>query len=134
MTTGLKTPSSYYIELINEFPPRPISTEAELVATQTRIHSILDKPSLTQDDRDYLKVLGTLVYDYEEQHEPIPNLRGIELLKALMEEANLQPQDLVPIFGNQDVVISLLSHESQLTENQANNLAAFFKVSSASFV
>jgi HTH-type transcriptional regulator/antitoxin HigA len=58
MTTGLKTPSSYYIELINQFPPRPITDEIGLIATQNRIHMILDKPDLTQDDRDYLKVLG----------------------------------------------------------------------------
>ena len=36
MTTGTKTPSNYYMELINAFPPRPITNEAELTATQTR--------------------------------------------------------------------------------------------------
>jgi hypothetical protein len=40
MTTGLKTPSSYYIEMIVTFPPRPITCEAELIATQNRIDSI----------------------------------------------------------------------------------------------
>lgn len=39
MTTGLKTPSSYYMELITTFPPRPITCEAELTATQ---NSLLD--------------------------------------------------------------------------------------------
>ncbi|MDF5728237.1 MAG: transcriptional regulator [Rhizonema sp. PD38] len=89
MTCGLKTPSSYYINLINTFPPRPITNEAELIATQNRINFILDKGNLTQDDRDYLKVLGTLIYDYEQNHEPMPTLRGVELLKALLEESNL---------------------------------------------
>ncbi len=32
MMTGLKTPSSYYIEIITTFPPRPITCEAELIA------------------------------------------------------------------------------------------------------
>ncbi|MCV3214220.1 transcriptional regulator [Plectonema radiosum NIES-515] len=63
MTSCLKTPSSYYIELITTFPPRPITNEAELIATKNRINSILDNRNLTQNDRDYLKVLGTLVYD-----------------------------------------------------------------------
>lgn len=56
MTTGLKTPNSYYIQLITEFPPRPITNEAELIATQNRINSLLDKGRLTKDDCDYLKV------------------------------------------------------------------------------
>jgi HTH-type transcriptional regulator / antitoxin HigA len=77
------------MELANNFLPRPIATEAELTIIQARINSLLDKAPLTQDDRDYLKVLGTLVYDYEEKHEPMPTLRGIELLKALMEESDL---------------------------------------------
>ena len=76
MTIGFKTPNNYYIELITTFPPRPITNEAELIATQNRINSILDKGSLTKDDRDYLKILGMLVYEYEEKHEPIPTIRG----------------------------------------------------------
>jgi HTH-type transcriptional regulator / antitoxin HigA len=43
MTTGLKTPSHYYMELINTFPPRPIANEDELDATQERINTLLDK-------------------------------------------------------------------------------------------
>ncbi len=134
MTTGLKTPSSYYMELINAFPPRPITNEAELDATQSQIHLILDRRQLTQDDRDYLKVLGMLVYDYEEQHEQIPILKGVELLKALMEESNLRPDDLVSIFGNETIVLELLNYRSELTDTQIQALAAFFHISPASFV
>ena len=80
MTTGIKNPSKYYIELINSFPPRPINNQAELITTQNKINSILDKQNLTQDDKDYLRVLGILVYEYEETHEVIPEIQGIELL------------------------------------------------------
>jgi HTH-type transcriptional regulator / antitoxin HigA len=129
MTSGLKTPSSYYIELITTFPPRPITNEVELIATQNRINSILDSKNITQDDRDYLKVLGTLVYDYEQQHEPIPTLKGIELLKALLEESNLQPQDLTSICGTDFNFMEILNGKHKLSQNQINSLAIFFKVS-----
>ncbi|NJL40760.1 MAG: transcriptional regulator [Leptolyngbyaceae cyanobacterium SM1_4_3] len=133
MTTGLKTPSSYYMELINAFPPRPITNDAELNATQNQINSILDRGRLTQDDRDYLKVLGMLVYDYEEQCEQMPTLKGIKLLKALMAEANLEPKDLVPIFGDESVVLEILNHRSEPTDTQIQKLALFFHISPASF-
>ena len=133
MTIGLKSPSDYYMELINEFPPRPIASEVELAATQARINSVLDKPNLTQDDRDYLKVLGMLVYDYEEQHEPMPTLKGSELLKALMEEFNLQPDNLVSRFGSEVAVLEVLNHKSQLTDRQIQELASFFHISPTSF-
>jgi len=78
----LKSPSSYYIENITTFPPRPITCEAELIATKNRIDSIVSRRNITQDDRDYLNVLGTLVYDYEQKYEPMPVLKGIALLKV----------------------------------------------------
>lgn len=69
MTSGLKTPSNYYLKLIAEFPPRPITNELEYQATQAQINKILDKSQLNSDDRAYLKILGLIVYDYEEQTE-----------------------------------------------------------------
>jgi HTH-type transcriptional regulator / antitoxin HigA len=133
MTTGLKTPSSYYLQLINAFPPRPITTEAELEATQAQIHVILDRGQLTQDDQDYLQVLGTLVYEYEEKTEILPRLTGTNLLRSLLTESDLTLQDLVPIVGTESVAIDLLNGTTQPTAMQAQQLATFFRVSPQSF-
>lgn len=134
MTSGLKTPSSYYMELITTFPPRPITCEAELIATQNRINSILDRRNITQDDRDYLNVLGTLVYDYEQKHEPMPVLKGINLLKALMEEDNISEKDLLGIFESELQVSEVLKGERELTASQMQKLAEFFHLSPAAFL
>ena len=134
MTTGLKTPSNYYLQLINTFPPRPITNEAELIATQERIDLILDKKSITQDDKDYLKVLGTLVYDYEQEHEPMPVLRGIELLKALMIEENLKPHNLISIFDDESTVNKVLEKKQEITAKQIQKLGEFFHISPIFFL
>lgn len=118
MTSGLKTHSSYYLELITSFPPRPITNEEELIATQNRINSILDKGQLNKDERDYLRVLGMLIYEYENKHEPMPKLEGVDLLKAVMEEDNLQPKDLVNIFGSESIVKEVLEGKLRLTETE----------------
>ena len=129
----MKTHTSYYIGLITTFPPRPITNNAELIATQTHINSILDKGKLTQDDRDYLKVLGTLVYNYEDKNEPIPTLKGVELLKALLEESNLQPKDLASICQSKSIVLNILDGKCELTASQIKELAAFFHISPTAF-
>ncbi len=134
MTTGLKTPSSYYIEIITTFPPRPITCEAELIATQNRIDSILSRRNITQDDRDYLNVLGTLVYDYEQKYEPMPVLKGIALLKALMVEENIQEKDLVDIFESESWVSEVMNGKRELTVSQIQKLAKFFHVSPVAFL
>jgi HTH-type transcriptional regulator / antitoxin HigA len=134
MTTGLKTPSSYYLQLINTFPPRPINNEAELLATQEQIDAIIDKQDITQDDKDYLKVLGTLVYEYEQKHEPMPVPKGVELIKALMTEENLQPRDLVAIFDNESAVIRVLEKNQEITAKQIQKLGEFFHISPIMFL
>ncbi|MDJ0898796.1 MAG: transcriptional regulator [Xenococcus sp. MO_188.B8] len=134
MTTGLKNPSSYYLQLINTFPPRPINNEAELLATQEQIDAIIDKQNLTQDDKDYLKVLGTLVYEYEQKYEPMPVPQGIELIQALMTEENLQPCDLISIFGDEPTVTKVLEKKQEITAKQIQKLSEFFHISPIMFL
>jgi hypothetical protein len=62
-----------------------IDSEADLIATQTVIDRLLDAKTLTPEEKDYLNLLGMLVYEYEEKHVSIPDLHGVELLKALYE-------------------------------------------------
>lgn len=54
------------------------------------IDSLIDRYELTPDEQDYLNVLGNLLYEYEQKHEPIPDIHGVELLKALKSEFNLR--------------------------------------------
>lgn len=126
MTTGIENHSDYYRDLINSFLPRPITKEDELIATQKQINSILDKKQLTQDDKDYLKVLGMLVYEYEEMHEIIPEIKGVELLKAITEESGTQHQDLINIFKSRLVILDILEGKQQLTKEQEQKLIEYF--------
>ncbi len=103
------------------------------MATQEAIDSLLDKGELTPDERDYLNVLGTLVYEYEQTLEPIPDIYGIELLKALIEEFELRQKDLVPIFKTESIVSDILHEKRQLTTEHIQKLADFFSVSPAVF-
>ena len=122
MTTGLTTPSTYYLNLITEFAPRPITNDAELAATQQRINSILDKNNLNQDDRDYLRILGMLVYDYEEKDEQFPELTDVELLQTLMEEYNLKISDFLGIFPQEQTILDILNGNRQLNPQETFKL------------
>jgi HTH-type transcriptional regulator/antitoxin HigA len=122
MTTGIKTPNNYYINLVTEFPPRPISNEVELRATQHRVNTILDKENLTQDDRDYLRVLGMLIYEYEEKYERLPELKNADLLQALMEEYNLQIKDFLDIFETEETISGVLQGKRMINSQEYQNL------------
>ena len=121
MTTGLTQISNYYLQLINEFPPRPINNENELIATQKRIDFILDKANITQDDQDYLKILGMLVYDYEEKYEQFPQLKPQEILQSLIDEG-AENQDLLNIFATESIIFDILNNQRDITGEECNKL------------
>ncbi|MFN6518727.1 MAG: type II toxin-antitoxin system HigA family antitoxin [Nostoc sp. CreGUA01] len=122
MTTGLTTPSPYYLNLIAEFAPRPITNDAELEATQQRINSIIDNKNLNQDDRDYLTVLGMLIYDYEEKNESFPQLNDRELLQTLMQEYDLKIKDFLGIFDQEQTILDILNGKRNLNSQETFKL------------
>ncbi|MCA2692232.1 MULTISPECIES: transcriptional regulator [unclassified Microcystis] len=118
-----------YLELLKQYPPRPIHNEEDLEMMQEVINRLLDKPQLTVEEREYLNVLGSLIYEYEENQEPIPDIYGIELLKFILEERNLQKQDLLSIFESKSTLDDILDGQQELTPIYIQKLANFLNIS-----
>jgi HTH-type transcriptional regulator/antitoxin HigA len=122
-----------YIELLTEFPPRPIHSQADLDAVQKVVYELIDRGKLNADEEDYLNLLGTLVHQYEEIHHPIPDIYGVELIETLLEEFDLKQKDLVPIFKTESIVSAVLNGHRKLMTEHIEKLANFFHVSPAAF-
>ncbi|MBE8993358.1 MULTISPECIES: helix-turn-helix domain-containing protein [Microcystis] len=118
-----------YLELLKQYPPRPIHNEEDLEMMQEVINRLLDKPQLTVEEREYLNVLGSLIYEYEENQEPIPDIYGIELLKFILEERNLQKQDLLSIFESKSTLDDIFDGQQELTPIYIQKLANFLNIS-----
>jgi HTH-type transcriptional regulator / antitoxin HigA len=127
------TEPNSYIELLQNFPPRPIKSEEDFLATQKRIDSLLDSGQITPEQQEYINLLGILVQEYEERHVFIPDLKGVELLVALIEELNLKQKDLVPVFKNESIVSAILHGQRKFTVEHIEKLASFFNISPAVF-
>ena len=118
-----------YLELLKQYPPRPIDNEEDLEMMQEVINRLLDKPQLTAEEREYLNVLGSLIYEYEENQEPIPDIYGLELLKFILKERNLQKQDLLSIFESKSTLDDILDGLQELTPIYIQKLANFLNIS-----
>lgn len=127
------TESNSYMELLQKFPPRPIKSEEELLAVQEVIDALLDSADLTPEKQDYMNVLGILVHEYEEKYVLIPDLSGVELLKALIDEFGLKQKDLVPIFKTESIVSAIFNGQRKFTVEHIEKLAEFFNVSPSTF-
>jgi len=122
-----------YIELLTYFPPLPIKNEEDLEKTQAVVDNLLDKGNLTEEEEEYLYVLGILIHEYEEKQDLIPDIYGVDLLKVLIKELNLKQKDLVSIFKTESIVSDVLNGKRKLTVEHIQKLAEFFKVSPAAF-
>jgi len=89
-----------YGELLLAFQPRTIQTEEEYKHVQREIDRLIDQSDLSPAEQEYLDLLATLLCAYAEQVEDkmAYTLRGVALVKGLLELHELKRKDLEPIF------------------------------------
>jgi HTH-type transcriptional regulator/antitoxin HigA len=117
---------------------RPIFTirnEREYDRAVERLNELLDEIGINERHPlyDLLDTLGTLIHAYEEEHYPMPDVPGKEMLAFFMEERALAQSDL-PEVGSQGVVSEILNGKRELNLRQIRALAKRFHVSPAVFV
>jgi HTH-type transcriptional regulator/antitoxin HigA len=112
-----------------------IRNEREYNAAVKRMNELLDEIGTNEKHPLYslLDTLGTLIHVYEEEHLPIPDAKGSDVLRFLMDEHGLTQSDL-PEVGSQGVVSEVLNGKRELNVRQIRVLAEKFKVSPAAFV
>ena len=112
-----------------------IRDEKEYDKAITTLNALIDEVGTDEQHPLYelLDTLGTVIRVYEEKHHPIPECSGIEVLKFLMEEHQLEPTDLSEL-GPSDIALEILNGERNLTVTHILTLAERFQVSPAVFV
>ena len=123
------------IHWTNIAPLLTVRNEREYNAAVKRMNELLDEIGTNEKHPLYsmLDTLGTLIHAYEEEHFPIPESTGVDVLRFLMDEHGLTQSDL-PEVGSQGVVSEVLNGKRELNVRQIRSLAGKFKVSPAAFV
>jgi HTH-type transcriptional regulator / antitoxin HigA len=80
-----------------------------------------------------IETVGVLIAEYEEEHYPIHNSKGLEVLKYLMAEHGIKQSDLREI-GSQGIVSEILNGKRELNIRQIKLLSERFNVSPAVFI
>ncbi len=83
---------------------------------------------------EYAETLTILIEHYEEEHYPIKEATGIEILQFLLKENNLKQKDLVGILGGKSAVSEILNGKRTLNLKHIKKLAEKFHVKPATFV
>ena len=112
-----------------------IRNENEYDKAIATLNALIDEVGTDEQHPLYelLDILGTVIHAYEEKHYPIPECSGVEVLKFLMEEHQLEPIDL-PNLGSSNTVLEILNGERDLTVTHIRTLAEWFQISPAVFI
>ena len=123
-----------YLELIQQFPLRPLRTDADLDAAVGMLDLLLDQDELEPPEQDYLDLLRDLVEAYENEMVPINPVRDADMLRFLMEVKGVASAQVAKETGIAESALSEgLAGKRQLNRTQIARLARYFHVAPGTF-
>lgn len=123
-----------YPDLLTAFQPRVIRDEAQADVVREQIDALTDLPEMTDDQKEFVALLGHLLYDWESVHEPPIEVSPQEIVASLLEDNGLRRVDLVPaVFPTRSAVSDFLAGRRPLSYERVMSLASYFHVSPAVF-
>ena len=116
-------------------PYLTINDDSEYDRAVERLNSLIDEvgTNIEHPLYSFLDTLGIIIEAYEEQHYPIPDCSGVEMLVHFMEEYSLSQSDL-PEIGSQGVISEIINGKRELNLRQIKALAQRFNVSPGVFL
>ena len=100
---------------------QPIRTETDYRTALARIDTLMEADPGTSEERE-LDVLVDLVELYESRHEPMGYPSPVAAIEFRMDQAGLQPRDLIPFIGSRAKVSEVLSGKRAITMSMARAL------------
>lgn len=94
---------------------------------------MLAQPKLSEAEEAYVDLLCDLLADWEDATVKIPDIAGVELLRALREDRGLRQKDLVGVFSTESVASEVIAGRRELSRKHIEGLARFFRISPAVF-
>ena len=128
-----------YRELCQLYLPRPIHDDAEDTEATEMMNALAVFSKLNAEQRDYLDVLTEFVDAYDKSRlggtVRWPKIKGLDVLKHLMAEHNMNAADLSRILeASRNLGAMILRGDRNLTLAHVRKLAAHFKVSPELFI
>jgi HTH-type transcriptional regulator / antitoxin HigA len=123
--------------LVQVMPPQAIMDDVHYENTLEMTDRLMAETKLTKGQSLYLETLVQLVRAYESAHHPIDtsDLSGLDSLRHLLEENNMNASDLARLLGVHPTMGSkILRGQRALTVDHLRKLSARFKVNPQLFI
>jgi HTH-type transcriptional regulator/antitoxin HigA len=135
-TTSPKT-DRRYLNLVRQFPLRPIRSQRELArAMKIAGHlATYDEGTLPLGEQDYLDALTVFIEDFQRRHPvDMPEVTPLAMLKHLMEQHDMNVTELGRVIGSQSNASLILSGKRAISKRVMGLLSERFGVARGVFV
>lgn len=124
-------------QLVKIMPPQAIRNDTQHRKTLEMIDQLMARGKLTRGQALYLETLVQLIKAYEAEHHAIDvsDLNGLDSLRHLLEENQMNASDLARLLGvHPSMGSKILKGERSLTVEHLRKLAARFKIRPELFI
>ncbi len=134
MSTVAINPARYK-KLLSRTMPRVIETEEENDRMLAEVEKLMIKgENLSPEEDALLRLMATLIQDFEEKFYKPEEATPLEVLLHLMDVRDLKQSDLLEIFGSRGIASEVINGKRGISKTQAKALAKFFGVSPELFI
>ena len=124
-----------YGELLSQYKPKLIRTEAENEKALAIVEALIHHPNRSLEENELFALLLTLIEKFEQDHY-LPGAASTprSRLLFLMEQRQLKPADLISLLGSEDALAAVMNGDREISTFQARALGAFFHVDPGLFI
>jgi HTH-type transcriptional regulator / antitoxin HigA len=124
-----------YSELLSQYQPKLIRTEAENDQALAISEELMHRPNRSLEENELYDLLITLIEKFEQEYYlPGAGSTPHSMLLFLMEQRNLQASDLSEVFGSEEIAADTIAHQAELSKGQIKALGLFFQVDPGLFL
>ncbi|MBW4579940.1 MAG: transcriptional regulator [Tildeniella nuda ZEHNDER 1965/U140] len=124
-----------YGELLSQYQPKLIRTEAENETALAIVEALVHRPDRSPEENELFALLITLIEKFEQEHYlPGADSTPRSRLLFLMEQRQLEQADLSGLLGSEEAIAAILTGDREMSTFQAKALGAFFHVDPGLFI
>lgn len=135
MSAAVTINPARYKRLLSKAMPIAIESEEDNERMLAVAEKLMAKgENLSPEEGALLRLLGTLIQDFEERYYQPREATPLEILHHLMDARELKQSDLVEVFGSKGITSEVINGKRSTSKAQAKALAKFFGVSVELFI
>jgi HTH-type transcriptional regulator / antitoxin HigA len=123
-----------YKEVLSEYQPRLIKTEAENERALAIVERLMNLPDRSPEQEEIYELLVILIERFEQEfYKPDRSKNSGSMLSFLMDQRDFKPINLVSIFDSEAAVEDAIAGHAHIDRTTADRLAELFHVDASLF-